>query len=58
MFYRDSLLVSLINCATSVFAGFAVFSLLGFMATTLNKEVGEVVESGRSYFLGAKGGED
>jgi SNF family Na+-dependent transporter len=57
MFYRDSLLVSLINCATSVLAGFAVFSLLGFMATTLNKEVGEVVESGRSYFLGAKGGE-
>ena len=43
---RDSLLVSLINCATSVFAGFAVFSLLGFMATTLNKDVADVVESG------------
>ena len=39
-----------------MFAGFAVFSLLGFMATTLNKEVKDVVDSGRSYFLGAKGG--
>jgi solute carrier family 6 amino acid transporter-like protein 5/7/9/14 len=38
--------VSLINCGTSVFAGFAVFSLLGFMATQLNREVKDVVEAG------------
>lgn len=43
---RDTFIVSLINCGTSVFAGFAVFSLLGFMATQLNREVKDVVEAG------------
>ncbi|XP_052078661.1 sodium-dependent proline transporter-like [Mytilus californianus] len=43
---RDAFLVTLINCCTSVFAGFAVFSLLGFMAHTLNRDVKDVVDSG------------
>lgn len=43
---RDTFIVALINCGTSVYAGFAVFSILGFMATQLNREVSDVVDAG------------
>ena len=43
---RDALLVSIINCGTSVFAGFAVFSLLGHMSFVTNRPVKEVADSG------------
>lgn len=41
--------MALTNCGTSVFAGFAVFSLLGFMATQLNREVQDVVDAGIAF---------
>ncbi|KAJ7386445.1 hypothetical protein OS493_008573 [Desmophyllum pertusum] len=44
---RDAVVVSTINCLTSLFGGFAIFSVMGFMAHTLNKEVSEVVSSGK-----------
>jgi len=44
--HRDALLVSFLNCGTSVFAGFVVFSFLGFMANIQEKAVKDVVESG------------
>lgn len=34
------------NCLTSVFAGFVIFSVLGFLATEMGVEVKDVVESG------------
>lgn len=45
--YADAILVCVINCATSVFAGFAIFSILGHMAFISQRPVPEVVDSGR-----------
>merc|ERR1712165_446643 len=44
--HRDAILVSFINCGTSVFAGFVVFSFVGYLAHTQGKDVKDVVESG------------
>ena len=44
---RDAVVVPAINCMTSFFGGFAIFSVVGFMAHTLNKDVSKVVSSGK-----------
>ncbi|PIO06880.1 hypothetical protein AB205_0059930 [Aquarana catesbeiana] len=44
--YWDSIVVSIINCLTSILAGFAIFSILGHMALVSGKKVPEVVDEG------------
>ncbi|XP_064610216.1 sodium- and chloride-dependent glycine transporter 1-like [Liolophura sinensis] len=44
--YRDALIVAILNCATSVFAGFVIFSLIGFMARMMNRDPSKVVDQG------------
>ncbi|XP_061683677.1 sodium- and chloride-dependent GABA transporter 2-like [Syngnathoides biaculeatus] len=44
--YKDSLLLCLLNSCTSVVAGFAVFSVLGFMAHEQGVPISQVAESG------------
>ncbi|XP_077984741.1 sodium- and chloride-dependent glycine transporter 1-like [Glandiceps talaboti] len=44
--YLDAAIIPLLNCGTSIFAGFAIFSILGFMAYETGQEVSEVVDSG------------
>ncbi|KAG1708446.1 Sodium- and chloride-dependent glycine transporter 2 [Nymphon striatum] len=43
---RDTVLVSVINSLTSILAGFVVFSVLGFLALELDKDIGKVVVGG------------
>ena len=44
--FRDAVIVACSNCVTSLFAGFVVFSFVGFMAYELDKDISEVVEKG------------
>lgn len=43
---RDALFVPVLNCATSFFAGFVVFSVLGFMAHKTGTSVDSVTAAG------------
>lgn len=49
--YSDAIVVCLTNCLTSVFAGFAIFSILGHMAHISGKEVSQVVKSGIYFWM-------
>ncbi len=40
---KNAILTALINCGFSIFAGFAVFSVLGFMATSQDLPIADVV---------------
>lgn len=43
---RDAVLVPVLNCCTSIFAGFVVFSVLGFMAHRTGTTVDKVTSAG------------
>ncbi|XP_047432682.1 sodium- and chloride-dependent GABA transporter 2-like isoform X2 [Mugil cephalus] len=44
--YKDSFMLCLLNSATSFLAGFAIFSVLGFMAEEQGVDISTVAESG------------
>jgi len=43
---RDALLTSTINCITSFFSGFAIFSVLGYMAEQHGVNIKDVATEG------------
>uniref|UniRef100_A0A8C4GG69 Transporter n=1 Tax=Dicentrarchus labrax TaxID=13489 RepID=A0A8C4GG69_DICLA len=44
--YRDALLTSTVNCVTSFFSGFAIFSVLGYMAYKHGVDIEDVATEG------------
>uniref|UniRef100_T1J119 Transporter n=1 Tax=Strigamia maritima TaxID=126957 RepID=T1J119_STRMM len=44
--YQDALIVAVSNVVTSFFAGFVIFSVIGYLANELRVEVGKVVDQG------------
>ena len=46
--FRDALIISCVNSGTSMFSGFVIFSVIGFMANQQNKPVSEVAASGKN----------
>ena len=44
--YRDALFTSSVNCLTSFLAGFVIFSVLGYMAHVLKKDIENVAADG------------
>ncbi|KAK2183053.1 hypothetical protein NP493_325g02062 [Ridgeia piscesae] len=44
--YRDACVVPILNCATSIFAGFVIFSIIGFMAHETGSPIESVVTQG------------
>lgn len=45
---RDALLTSTVNCVTSFFSGFAIFSVLGYMAYKHGVKIEDVATEGES----------
>ena len=51
---RDTFALCCLNSGTSIFAGFAVFSIMGFMAHELGVEIAEIQAAGETSLFSFK----
>ena len=47
--YRDTYIVCIGDCLTSVFAGFVIFAIIGYMAHDLGMPIDKVASEGKTY---------
>ena len=47
--FRDTIIVAVGNCSTSIFAGFVIYSYIGNLAHETNTGVGEVSRDGKTF---------
>ena len=47
---RDAVLIGICNSATSIYAGFVVFSILGFLAKVTESKIEDVSRNVSNYF--------
>ena len=43
-------MINIVSFFTSVYAGFAVFSIIGYMASEYNRNVEDIIDSGEEHF--------
>ena len=46
IFYRDAIVINIVSFCTSLYAGIAVFSIIGFMAHEYKVPIADVIKSG------------
>ena len=51
LYFRDSLIVCVADTLTCIFAGFVIFSFLGYMAGRLGVEVKDVAKDGKVLYI-------
>lgn len=49
--FRDAVVINVVSFCTSLYAGFAVFSIIGYMAHEYGVPIQEVIKSGESIDL-------
>ena|SRR6218665_2110218 len=49
--FRDAVVINVVSFCTSLYAGFAVFSIIGYMAHEYGVPIQEVIKSGESTDL-------